>query len=581
MQWWRRGPGLWGLAATLLVTAVVLLPGSAAHAHATLVDSSPASGATLGEPPEEIRLRFTERITVAPDGVRLQDADGAVVDTGPPVVPEDDPTAVVLPVPADLPDGSYVVSFRIVSADSHPVAGALVFGVGVAAGSLDDVDIGSEDPAVAAVFTASRWASYAALALLGGALAVFVLCWPGGWGNQRARRVVLIGWGASLVSGVMVLLLQGPYTSGRSLASLFDPQLLSVTLGTDYGRFVTLRLLVAAAAGAIVLTGHRWPARVRAAGALTVTVALPVTWVGTGHANAASNRFDLVVDATHLVAMSTWFGGLALLALCLLPRTAAVPVEEVGPALRRFSLIATSAVATLVVTGVYLAWQRVGTWDALLGTSYGQLLAFKLAILGVLLWLGALSRGVVQRRYAAKSPPVEAGKPGSGKAARLAEQSDQQARSRLRQSVRLEVGTAVAVLVMASLLVATPPGAVVSAEEARAAAPVPVPVLDEVALDEDRGVLVLVDPAQAGENRVVLEVVDPFGNPREVPELRAAFVLPEQDLGPLPVDLIEISPGVYEAGQFRLPVPGDWRLDVTVRTSEIDSTTAQVDVPVR
>ena len=70
-----------------------------------------------------------------------------------------------------------------------------------------------------------------------------------------------------------MLLLQGPYTSGRSLAGAFDPDLLSITLGTDYGQYVAVRLALVMLAGAVVLTGHLWPARVRTAGAATVAVA--------------------------------------------------------------------------------------------------------------------------------------------------------------------------------------------------------------------------------------------------------------------------------------------------------------------
>src|SRR5690606_3317686 len=139
------------------------------------------------------------------------------------------------------------------------------------------------DPAVSAVFAAARWTSYAGLALLAGALAVFVLCWPGGWADRRARRLVAAGWVASLVGGVAVLLLQGPYGAGRSLSDLTDPRLLSTTLDTDYGRYVAARLAVVAAAAALVFAPRGKPAWWQRAGALAVAVAMPVTWVGTGH----------------------------------------------------------------------------------------------------------------------------------------------------------------------------------------------------------------------------------------------------------------------------------------------------------
>src|SRR5690606_25838263 len=113
------------------------------------------------------------------------------------------------------------------------------------------------------------------------------------------------------------------------------------------------------------------------------------------------------MDVAHLVAMSTWFSGLVLLVACVLPRSSPVPAEETVPMLRRYSLLATGAVVTLVGTGTYVAWRRLGTLEALFGAPYGRLLACKLAGMAVLLWLGALSRSVVQRRYAVDVPGPE------------------------------------------------------------------------------------------------------------------------------------------------------------------------------
>lgn len=581
----RRIQRLIGLAAALLTTVgVVALPAAPAQAHASLVATSPPTGAQLDEPPPEIRLRFTERVTVAVDGVTLRGPDGTVITTESAVPAPEDPATVVLPVPADLAEGSYVVTFRVVSADSHPIAGALSFGIGTPARQLTDEDLAASDPAVGAAFAAARWTSYAGLALLAGGLVVFVLCWPGGWARQRARRLVTAGWGASLAGGVAVLLLQGPYSSGRSLGAIADPALLSATMDTDYGQYVLARLALVLAATALVFAPRRAPAVWQRVGALAVGVTLPATWVGTGHANTSDNRLDAVAEVTHLVAMSTWFGGLALLLLCVLPRSSNLPGSEAGGMLRRFSLLATGAVAILVTTGSYVAYRRVGTLDALLGTPYGRLLAFKLAVMGVLLWLGSMSRSVVQRRY--RDAPVEpepaaaAANRSRRRAARAAEEQERSARATLRQSVRLEAVTAVAVLAVASVLVATPPGAVVRAAEAAQAAPTG-PVLDEAPFGAEGTVQVLVDPAWVGANRVVVEVVDPDGASLDVPEVWGSFELPDSDLGSLQVEFTRIGPGAFEAAApAAIPVAGDWELVVVVRTTEVDTAAVRFDVPV-
>jgi copper transport protein len=612
----RRVRRYGGLAAALVVAAALVLTGSPAHAHANLVGTSPANGSQLDEPPAEVRLQFSERVSVALNGIALRTADGTEIGTEPAEPDPADPTTVVLPIPADLADGSYLVTFRVVSADSHPIAGALVFGIGVPAAPVSEIDFSDEDPAVATVFAAARWTGYAGLALLAGVLVFLSLCWPAGWTNRRARRVAFAGWAVSLAGAVAVLLLQGPYSAGRSLGELADPELLSTTLDTDYGRYVLVRLALVLIAGGLLFAAPRL-ARWRTPAALAVGVALAATWRGTGHANAEGNPLDAIADLAHLVAMSSWFGGLALLAICLLPRGNGLPPSEVTGAVRRFSLLATVAVGTLVVTGVYVAWRRVGSFDALLGTPYGRLLAFKLAAMGVLLWLGSMSRSVVQRRYAnqakeaepSEAAPVAAAKvhPASKarvvtetrskrRSAKAAVEAEQAARAQLRGSVRLEVVAAVGVLALASVLVATPPGAVVTAGEALAAqaaeaetgagAATTGPVAEQVLFEDDELVVqVLVDPARVGGNLVSIAITDMGFAPREVPEVRASFVLPDGDgtaIGPLPVELTPIpsAPGEYEARDAQLPTAGTWRLDVVVRTTEIDSVTAQVEIPV-
>lgn len=575
----RRRVWIRRLAAALPLIAGLVLTGSPAHAHANLVGTTPVSGSQLDQAPAEVRLRFSERVSVAPDGIALLDGDGAEIATEPAAPAPDDPQVVVVPMPADLPDGSYIVSFRVVSADSHPVAGALVFGVGVPAGSLADVELAGDDPALDTVFSVARWTSYAGLALLAGVGIVFALCWPAGWGNRRARRVLITGWVASLTSAVAVLLLQGPYGAGRAITDIAEPALLSATLDTDYGRFVLARIALVLAAGGLIFLAV--PARWRTRAALALGVALPATWLGTGHTNASGNPIDSLADLSHLVAMSSWFGGLALLATCVLPKSARLPVEQVGPLLRRFSLLATYAVVTLAITGTYVAWRRVGSIDALLGTPYGRLLAFKIAALGVLLWLGSMSRSVVQRRYV-RAPDLADQTRSQRRAAKASVEQEQAARGQLRTSVRLEASAAVAVLAFASVLVATPPGVVVSASEALAAAPPPAtPVAEEVTFEEDDLIVqALVEPGQVGENRVSIAVTDLSFAPVNPPDIRAALVLPEQDLGPLPVELTETGPGEYEASDAQLPSTGDWVLEITVRTTDIDSRTAQFSVPI-
>src|SRR5262249_4743452 len=117
------------LVATLLLVLLAQLAGAGpASAHAELVSMTPDNGERLEQAPTEVTLRFTESVTLITGGVRLLDTRGDPLPTPDPTV---DGSTVHWRMPDHLRDGTYVVNWRVVSADSHPVGGAFVFGVGV------------------------------------------------------------------------------------------------------------------------------------------------------------------------------------------------------------------------------------------------------------------------------------------------------------------------------------------------------------------------------------------------------------------------------------------------------------------
>jgi copper transport protein len=116
-----------------LAVLFALLFATPAAAHAELVSITPANGAQLKTPPTQVQMTFTESVNLIDDGIRLVDDAGATVPTPDPTV---DGHTVIWPMPADLPDGAYVVTWRVVSADGHPVSGASSFGVGTAAAAV-------------------------------------------------------------------------------------------------------------------------------------------------------------------------------------------------------------------------------------------------------------------------------------------------------------------------------------------------------------------------------------------------------------------------------------------------------------
>ncbi|MFF8957642.1 copper resistance CopC/CopD family protein [Streptomyces sp. NPDC014894] len=161
-------------------------------------------------------------------------------------------------------------------------------------------------------------------------------------------------------------------------------------------------------------------------------------------------------------------------------------------------------------------------------------------------------------------------------------------RSGLRRSVLAEAAVAVVVLAVTTVLTATEPGR--TQEEAAksgsgAAAPAAAQGPTELKLPFDTGgpdgrgtVRLTLDPARAGGNELHLWVESPDGKPMDVPEVKVSLTLRSQQIGPLPVTPARLSAGHWSAGTVQIPMPGDWTVKVTVRSSDIDQTTIDKSV---
>src|ERR1700704_2331643 len=100
------------LIAGLVALLSVLCFASGASAHASLVAMEPADGSVLAQAPKTVQLHFNENVT--PAVIRLIEAAGrARSDATTQVVDE----TLVITLPGDLPQGTQVVSYRVISED--------------------------------------------------------------------------------------------------------------------------------------------------------------------------------------------------------------------------------------------------------------------------------------------------------------------------------------------------------------------------------------------------------------------------------------------------------------------------------
>ncbi|MFC3502454.1 copper resistance protein CopC [Micromonospora krabiensis] len=144
----RRHTLLAAASATLAAVAPLLAPAAPAAAHNSLRASEPAASARLPTPPARISLTFQQELDPTFTTIVLSDAGRRRIPTGVPAVTGATGTATI---DQPLPDGTYTVAYRVVSADGHPVQGSYAFTVGdPPAGDVAAGPVGSTTVAPAA-----------------------------------------------------------------------------------------------------------------------------------------------------------------------------------------------------------------------------------------------------------------------------------------------------------------------------------------------------------------------------------------------------------------------------------------------
>jgi copper transport protein len=566
-------------ACALTATLALVLSPARADAHAELLSTEPAAGEHLATAPDQVVLHFSEAVNLGDDLVRVLDSDGDEVDAGDPVHLNGERSSVALPLPP-LDDGGYVVSWRVVSSDGHPVGGAFTFRVGDASAAapgedqalIDDVlgGSGQGDTVLGVAYGVARFAAFAGILVLVGAIAFAAWLWPAGREDRRARRIGAVAWWTALFATLACVPLYAAYVVGGSLGDAFDLSLIGDALGRQNGLAWMARVLLLAVIALVAGSkrADRWVLSGLGA-ALLVTISL------TGHAVSGDLvPLAFVTDLVHLGAVSVWLGGLVVLIGSLLWRDSGSERgdDEVATIVGRFSQVAFGAVLVIVASGVVQGWRQVGSYDALFDTAYGRLLVFKVLLVAGMLVAASFSRAWIRNRAVAGARAM-ALSPGPGAVAASADRGPASL-AVLRRSVAAEVALAVAVLAVTAMLVNAVPGNAGGSDRGPGG-PFATQVHGETLM-----VQVAVDPVTVGPSDVKLTVTDHGLNPIEPEEVQASLTLPERDLGPITLTLENTGPGEYVASDVEIPYPGEWQLDMAVRTSDIDQTLLKTAVPV-
>ncbi|MER6564684.1 copper resistance protein CopC [Streptomyces sp. NPDC001093] len=563
---------------------LLLVTAAPASAHAALRTTDPADGGLLRTAPRHVTLTFSESVGLLTDSFRVYDPAGHRLTTGPAEHAPGRPDTARVSLPAQLATGTYTVAWRVVSADSHPVSGALTFSVGTrTATTASPAPDDAENPVTAALYNIARYLAYLSLALLLGAAAFVAYCRPPTAAPLRTP-VLAAAW-TLLATTAALYLLRTPYEEGTP--PTLSVSSLTQTATTRPGALLLTRLtlLLLAGAGMALLRARRrrLPRRTTLAVAGALSLPLALTWTAAEHASAGIQVPLAITAATlHLLAMGTWLGGLAAL-LRTLPRTSLTT-------LARFSRLASASVTALVLTGVYQSWRGLGSWQALTDTTYGRTLLAKLAAVIALLLAAACSRTWTTRltrepRVAAARVPEPATGPPLPPEPPTPPPPPPPPFPVLRRSVLAEAAVAAVVLALTTLLTSTVPGR--AAEEAAASGnPADgIPTASVTTIPFDVGtpgghgkVQITLDPGRVGRTSVQAVVYGPDGGLSTVPELRVTLTLPARHLGPLDTRLTDRG-GYWSTDSLDLLLPGTWTMKATIRVSELDQVT--VSAPVR
>jgi copper transport protein len=542
---------------TAVAVGALALP-AAAWAHAALLKTVPEASRTVNSAPPEVRLTYSEPIEPRFAIVSVTDAAGRQVTSGQPARAPGSPQTLVTPL-RSVPEGWYLVFWRVISADGHPVRGAFTFAVGPNPGPPPQFRVPSlSETATTTRLLVARWAAFLTVLT---ALGLFVLR------ALIARPVARVVRGTSLralnvafaVAAGLALVAIPVYvvvaTAEFTLRSVWDlgaivPVARDSGFGEDWLDLELALALFAVAAGSALFVDR--PEREQRSvvellalpSALAAGVAVLLLPALAGHAGQKTPRgLALPLDMAHLGAVSIWLGGLIGLVVLWLSVGSAGRSAVLAYVVPRFSAVAFCSVLLLIGTGIGPALEEFPTLASLWQTAYGRALLWKIGLLAAALVLAGVN-------LARTKPRLQAG--------------DASAPLLLRRLVQGEIVFVVAALFAAAVLSSLAPPSSALANVQNVAAHVgPGPVTATVAKTPYK-VRVQVTPNRAAVPNAFSLTLTRDGKPVPGAEVITKFDMLDMEMGEQSYRLRERRPGVFSKSAPALVMVGHWGLQFEV-----------------
>jgi copper transport protein len=546
------------------VAAASLALPAAAWAHAALLQTTPVASRVVNTAPTHVTLRYSEPVEPRFAIVSVTNAAGDKEAAGPPARSPANPDTLVVPL-KKLAEGWYLVYWRVISVDGHPVRGAFTFAVGPNPGPAPQFVIPStSETAATPKLVAARWVAFLAMMA---AVGLFVLRIAvvrpvvARVSGTRLRDVSIAFGVASAIALVAIPVYFLLSTAEFALRSFWSfGALFPLIRVSAFGRGwldleIVFALFVGAATVAIWLDRPERRQRSVAAllallGALAAAGAVLLVPGTAGHAGQTAPRgLSLAFDWLHLVAGSVWVGGLIGLVVLAATLPAARRVAALVVCVPRFSNVALASVLVLIGAGIGSAVQHLPTLASLWQTSYGKALLVKIALLGAALLLAAVNLLRTVPRFRACAQRPELGPPTA---------------SLLRRVVAGEsVLVAGAVLAAAVLSSLAPPSKALASVGGAKAKVGPGPV-SEVVTHHGYRLAVRVAPNKAAVPNSFQVAISRGGKPVRNADVTLDFAMLDMEMGQQAYHLTETSPGTYGRAAPALVMVGHWGLSFQV-----------------
>lgn len=356
-------------------------------AHATLEKADPAPDSELTESPKEIVLVFDERLEDELYSIKVFNENGERIVNAEPEMSQNQ-TTIKQPLP-DLPDGNYVISYNVISADGHPIRSAYVISVGEETVFQRDInqqvlETQKSSAGVNVVKSVVRILFFMALVLTTG----WIL-----WGTiyslkeemkptfrQRAFQLQI----ALFITTVGVGLFQ--------LLELLDrrtmTEVASILTGTTVGISLVASMILSLV-GFFILLRYKW---------------IDLVWVFliltaksfNGHAAAFESEIrsmSLELAFIHLLSAAVWAGGLLYILTYWKKQK-----EHIRQFLPFFSQSALIGMIMLFLTGSTYTLIFVPELEYLLHALWGRLLLLKVALVLLVFVIGATLRYKLKKK---------------------------------------------------------------------------------------------------------------------------------------------------------------------------------------